>query len=228
MLRALLLLVLLANAVVYGWLQGWFAPGWPPPRAHDREPERLAAQVRPELVTVLPAPAASAALDAVREAAVQCLQAGPFGDVELAAAEATLLAASLPAGSWARAPVPPLRWLLSAGRPADAAARRAREEELRRLNLPFELLEAPGGSAAPAAAAALAGTLVLSRHASRDAAEAALAALAAGGLRGARVVEQESPPPRYWLRAERADGTLQERLRALPPQALAGGFVRCD
>lgn len=222
MLRVLLLLVLLANAVVYGWLQGWFAPGWPQPRAHDREPERLAAQVRPELVTLLPAPAASAALDAVREAAVQCLQAGPFGDVELAAAEATLLAASLPAGTWARAPVPPLRWLLSAGRPADAAARRAREEELRRLNLPFELLEAPG------APAALAGTLVLSRHASRDAAEAALDALAAGGLRGARVVEQDNPPPQFWLRAERADGTLQDRLRALPPQALAGGFVRCD
>jgi hypothetical protein len=222
MLRVLLLLVLLANAVVYGWLQGWFAPGWPPPRAHEREPERLAAQVRPELVAVLPSPAASAALDAAREAAAQCLQAGPFGDVELAAAEATLLAAQLPAGSWARTPVQPLPWLLSAGRPADADARRAREEELRRLNLPFELLEAP------AAGAALAGTLVLSRHPSREAAEAALAALAAAGLRGARVVEQENPPPQFWLRAERADAALQERLRALPPQALAGGFVSCD
>ena len=210
MLRVLLLLVLLANAVVYGWIQGWFAPGWPPPRAHEREPARLAAQVRPELVAVLPPPAASAALEAVREATVGCLQAGPFGDVELAAAEATLLAAQLPAGSWARAPVQALPWL------------RAREEELRRLNLPFELLEAP------AAGAALVGTLVLSRHASRDAAEAALATLAAGGLRGARVVEQESPPPQFWLRAERADGTLQERLRTLPPQALAGGFVACD
>lgn len=222
MLRVLLLLVLLANAVVYGWIQGWFAPGWPPPRAHEREPARLAAQVRPELVAVLPPPAASAALEAVREATVGCLQAGPFGDVELAAAEATLLAAQLPAGSWARAPVQALPWLVSAGRPADPAARRAREEELRRLNLPFELLEAP------AAGAALVGTLVLSRHASRDAAEAALATLAAGGLRGARVVEQESPPPQFWLRAERADGTLQERLRTLPPQALAGGFVACD
>ncbi len=153
---------------------------------------------------------------------MQCLQAGPFGDVELAAAEATLLAAQLGAGSWARAPVQPLPWLLSAGRPADPAARRAREEELRRLNLPFELLEAP------AAGAALAGTLVLSRHPSREAAEAALAALAAAGLRGARVVEQENPPPQFWLRAERADAALQERLRALPPQALAGGFVACD
>ncbi len=151
MLRTLLVLALLANGLFFAWGQGWLAPHWPPPRHGEREPERLAAQLRPELVTVLPLAAApgTAATAAAGAEAVGCLQAGPFDEVELAAAEATLLQAQLPAGSWVRAPADPR---------------------------------------------------------------------AAGSSRPART---------HWLRAERADGVLQARLRALPPQALSGGFGPC-
>ncbi|MDE2276842.1 MAG: hypothetical protein KGK09_11145, partial [Burkholderiales bacterium] len=75
MLRALAAIVVLANLLFFGWAQGWFAPGLPAPRQAEREPERLLAQVHAEAVTVLPPPAASAAVSALRAASAVCLQA---------------------------------------------------------------------------------------------------------------------------------------------------------
>lgn len=115
MLRALLVLLIGANILFFAWARGWLAPSWPPPRAGEREPQRLAAQVQPERIQVLTPQAASAALSAAREAARVCLEAGPFDAAALAAAEAALAAAGLPDGSWERQealPPPPRRWLL--------------------------------------------------------------------------------------------------------------------
>ena len=103
MLRVLLALFLAANLIFFGWARGWFAPGWPAPRAGEHEPERLAAQVAPERVIVLAPQAASAAVAAALAPPV-CLEAGPFGDAEIGAAEALLAQATLPPGSWAREP----------------------------------------------------------------------------------------------------------------------------
>jgi hypothetical protein len=107
MLRLLVLLLLLANGLFFGWTRGWFAPGWPPPRHGEREPERLAAQVQPERIAVLAPAAASAAEQAARAAAEACLEAGPFAATAAAGAEAALAAAGLPAGSWERLPEAP-------------------------------------------------------------------------------------------------------------------------
>ena len=107
MLRVLVLVLLLANALFFGWTQGWFAPGWPPPRHGEREPERLAAQVQPERIAVLPPVAASAAVQAARAAAEVCLEAGPFAAAAAASAEAALAAAGLPPGGWERLPEAP-------------------------------------------------------------------------------------------------------------------------
>lgn len=100
MLRVLVLVLLLANALFFAWSRGWLGP---PPRHGEREPERLAAQVRPESLRLLPPASATAAVNAARAASLSCLEAGPFTDTDLGVAEATLLNARLPAGSWSRA-----------------------------------------------------------------------------------------------------------------------------
>lgn len=231
MLRAAVAALLVANLVFFAWSRGWLAPALPAPQQAQHEPQRLAAQFRPEVVTVLPPTAASAAVTAARDAAAVCLEAGPFSSApdsaEAAAAEAALAQAQLPAGSWLRLPAaPPPPWLLFAGRWPDAASRAARIEELRKRGLAFEQIEAPPE---------LAPGLVLSRHAERAAAEAALGALVAPAasqpLRNLRVVQLAAPAPaRHWLRVPRAGAELQARLAVLPAAAqtaLAGGFKPC-
>lgn len=100
MLRALVLLLVLANAVWWGWSQGWLPAGLLPLPLEDgqREPQRLLAQVRPEAVQVLPT------AEAHRLATVACLQAGPYDTAATAAAEAVLLAAGLPVDAWQKLP----------------------------------------------------------------------------------------------------------------------------
>ena len=60
MLRALLLVVVLANALFFAWSQGWLARVIGSTPYSEREPQRLDAQVRPETIKVLPAVASSA------------------------------------------------------------------------------------------------------------------------------------------------------------------------
>ena len=102
MLRALLVVLLLANALFLAWAQGWLSPVFAPPRQGEREPERLAQQVNAELIKVLPPVAASAA-QRVAQAKV-CLWAGPFNDTELAEAESALAKADVPLEAWNREP----------------------------------------------------------------------------------------------------------------------------
>lgn len=221
MLRVAVGLLLLANLAFFAWARGWFEPGMPPPHLGEREPQRLANQLRPDAVVVLSGKAASAAISAAKAAAAVCLQAGPVAEAEVAAAEAALAPLQLPEGSWQREPAPALPpWLVFGGRWPEAAARQAREAELKKLGLAFELVSEPPE---------LAPGLVLSRHATRAEADTALAALAAASqpLKGGRVVALPPQAARYWLRVARADAEQQLRLLALPPAALGGGFKPC-
>jgi hypothetical protein len=224
MLRALLVMVVVANLVFLGWVRGGFEPVWPAPNHGEREPERLAAQVRPESILVLAPQAASAAVLAARSAAAVCLEAGPLNDTEIVAAESALLSLRLPEGGWRRetAPLPPL-WLVYAGRVADPAVRTAREGELRRRGLAFEVIEAP---------ADLAPGLVLSRHATKEEAESASRGLtaaqpASAPLKNLRVVSLPPVPAQHWLRVPRADLEQQARLQALPTPVPGGSFRAC-
>ena len=119
---------------------------------------------------------------------------------------------SLPAPTGA----PP--WLGYIGRLPDPAVRRAREDELRRLDLSVEVLTAPPE---------LAPGLVLSRHVTRGDAQTWLDARSTQALRGVRVVQLQGSVAGVRLRVARAPAELAERLKALPREALAGGFRPC-
>lgn len=121
MLRALLLLLLLGNGLVFAWAQGWLEPFLQAPGQADREPARLAGQVNPDAVRILPATAANET-GAARAPALRCVEIGPFGLVDAAAAEAALEAGGLATGAWERDLRGPAQVWLRVPR-ADAATR---------------------------------------------------------------------------------------------------------
>lgn len=193
MLRLVVALLLLANLLFFAWSRGWL--GEPP---SEREPERLARQVTPQAVRLVPASAASAAAAATRTA---CLEAGPFDDEALAAAQAAL--GALPDGALERVPLEqPGGWMVYMGRYDEPEALARKRDELRRRGVAFEPVAAP---------AELAPGLSLGRFDNRAGADAALAALVARDVRTARVVGLP-PTLRTVLRAPRADAALRARL----------------
>jgi hypothetical protein len=216
MLRAAVVLILAANLLFFAWARGWLTPVVEPPHHGEREPERLALQVRPETIRLLPPLPAAAGSGAAR---VVCLEAGPFSDADVGIAEAALLGAGVPAAAWQREQSAQTEaWLVYMGPFADSAALRAKDEEVRRLKLVPEELRTP---------AELAPGLVLSRHGSKEAAESALAQLTQRGVRTARVLALPPPPLQHWLRVARADARLQERLLDLQPPAFSAPFAPC-
>lgn len=98
MLRLLVVALVAANLLFFGWAQGWLAPAFAAPRHAEREPQRLAAQVRPEVVAVRPP-------DAARNTGTggaSCMESGALPPAEVADAEAVLAIAQVPADQWSR------------------------------------------------------------------------------------------------------------------------------
>jgi len=93
MLRALLLAVLVANLLFFGFTQGWFDGLFGLQSRGDREPERIANQVRPASIVLMPMASAPPGTSG------SCLESAPVAATEAGSAEAALKAA-LPPGSW--------------------------------------------------------------------------------------------------------------------------------
>lgn len=114
-LRALALLLVLANLGFYIWSQGWLdaltgARG-------TGEPERMARQVNPQLLRVLPEAQGVAAM-AGSALAAACLEAGPFTAAEAGAALA----------QWRERGVPTAR-IVTRELPGDAAMLRIEDAD---------------------------------------------------------------------------------------------------
>jgi hypothetical protein len=215
--RLLVALLLLANLVFLAWSQGWLDELSGIPADGDREPERLARQVRPETVRVL-TPQAVAAAASAADARRVCLEAGPFDAPSLLAAESAL-STTLPGGSWSRHAVDTgARWAVVMGRFPNREAQLRKEQELTRLRVPFEPLRGVPD---------LEPALALGRYAQREAAEAALAQLTQRGIQTARVAELPAPPASVMLRVERADPDLAAKVSGLRLDALGKGFTPC-
>jgi hypothetical protein len=247
MLRLLVFLLVLANAAFLAWSLGWLDDLTGVRARGDREPERLARQVRPESIRILPpgsvraappaaalpspaptpAPAPVAApaqpttpLPVTAEAAPlpACLEAGPFSTAQIGAAQA-LLQINLPSGSWTQVKTErPGLWMVYMGKFNDAETMAKRQDELRRLKVEYDELRAPNE---------LAPGLSLGRFEVRGNANSLLDQLTKRGVRNARVVESTPAASSHMLRIDKPSAAVMAQLAALPGDALGKGFVPC-
>lgn len=231
MLRALVVLLLLANAALWAWREGWLGIA---PAADDaaREPQRLAQQVEPHRLRLLnppgsapPPPPAEAPSDA-----------GPPPEASPNAGDATTAAAPTPAPEprrcWQLAALPPdqaaavlraadrdadlrgrhteqagtlpARWIVYLGKFASADALQRRRAELRAAGIDQREVNAPS----------LAPGLALGTYSTEDAARKALADVQRQGVRDARVVQERAETRVLTLRWPDLTAAEHERLRA--------------
>ncbi len=230
MLRALVLLLIIANGGYFAWSQGLLSDWGFAPREQS-EPQRMANQINPELLQVLPAavvktaPAATGPASpkpatptppAQETAALptgECLQVGIF---DAAQTEALRRAASaLPEGSWRLEPATlPGRWMVYMGRFADAEQLAKKRSELKELGVAYDR---PNAALEPG--------LSLGRFSTEEAAQRGLGNLTAKGVRSARVVQERLDMPGFVLRLPDADARLREQVEGLR-SALAGKTLR--
>lgn len=245
MLRALVLLLLLANGGYYAWSQGLLRD-WGLAPHEQAEPQRLANQIHPELLRVLPQPGTQPAPPAAVSG--QPAPTAPAAPAAPAAAPGTpaqstpeVAAASAPQGECLQAGIfdaaqadvlrraasalPEGRWRLEPatlpGRWMVYMGRFSDPDQLAKKRAELRALsiayDRPNGALEPG--------LSLGRFSTEEAAQRGLATLAAKGVRSARVVQERVDMPGFMLRLPEADARLRaqaEDLRA----ALAGKALR--
>ena len=227
MLRFLVGALVVANALFYGWSQGWLDQLVGVRAQSDREPERLALQLEPQRVHVvgasartppsLPAPASAPAHSPDR--AATCMEIGPFSPSQLAPALAALQA-TLPANRIDDIKLEkPSVWIIFMGPFPDEDARQKKVDELKRRRIAFEdIRQVPE----------LGDGLSLGRFGNRSAAEKALAELANRGVHTARVAQHAAAVLTHTLRMPEVAPDEQAQLAALQTPALAGkGLTNC-
>ncbi|MDA8523527.1 SPOR domain-containing protein [Acidovorax sp. NCPPB 4044] len=244
MLRAAVLVLVLANAGYYAWAQGLLR-GWGLGPAEQSEPQRLEQQIRPESLrigrpaggdaatgtgtgapapaAVAPAAAAPAAGPSTAEATASapvaaethCLQAGPF-EARQADVLRTAAATVLPAGTWSLETLSVTgRWMVYMGRFPDEEALEKKRAELRARKVPYDR---PGTALEPG--------LSLGRFTTEEAAERALALLGTQGVRTARVVQERFDTTSHVLRLPAATPALRTQAETQLRTALAGKPLR--
>ncbi|MEJ6005959.1 hypothetical protein WG899_10405 [Paucibacter sp. AS339] len=214
MLRALVLLLLLLNALFFSWTQGWLDGVVGIKAGGQHEPERLTQQVHPERIVLLE-PKAAAALQTRA-----CLESGPLaGDAALAEAQAALQRAGFTPADWqTQSSEQSGVWAVASIKLPSKDFQARKEETYKKLKISYEFLSGMPDEMP---------TLLLSRHDSEKAAAAALEALSQRALKGLRVLQLQAPSKRHKLLLPQVDGLQQTRLAGLKDAALASGFKAC-
>lgn len=216
MLRLFVLTLILANGAYFAWSQGMLRSyGFAP--TSQREPQRLAQQVRPEALRIL-TPAEIKRVEAQAQADLapkECLQAGPFDDAQAAELRKVLETALAP-GSWQlQVSTVPARWIVYMGKFASAEGLAKKREELAVMRLVPQSLNNPS----------LEIGLSLGGFDSQAAAQAELARLILRGIRTARVVQERDQEQQTLLKLPALTQEMKLHLNDLKP-TLAGRTLR--
>lgn len=202
MLRVLFVAALLLNLLVFVFTQGWL-DGLTGLRARgDSDPARLQQQVNAEQMQLLNAQAAKSVQTR------SCLEFGPLvGEEALRTVQAQLDKAGIAASQWQdlRAEQAGV-WAVATIRFPNKDFQQRKEETYKRMRINFEYLSGPPEEMP---------TMVLSRHGSEKAAEAALEAMSQRALKGLRVMQLQAASSLHVLRFAQADGVTQGKLRGI-------------
>lgn len=181
MLRTLVLAMLLVNGAYWAWSQGYLASLGAGP-AVQTEPQRVARQIEPQAVRILP-PEQYKRLEDQSNAEAnpkQCLRAGPLDAVQSAAVR-KLIESTWPVGSWEMQTLSlPQRWIIYMGKYENTEALIKKRGEIAAMNLRME----------PLNKAALEPGISLGGFATQALAEEGLAQLNKRGIRTARVLQE--------------------------------------
>lgn len=216
MLRMVVVVLLLANALFLAWSLGAMDHLMDVRSTGDREPERQANQFNPSELVILPASAAKARTQSSR---LECLEAGPFDPVEMAVVEQAAVALPGALTLTRRQAEFSGEWVVLSGPHANKQALDKKMEELRRAGVQFEeVTDNPGFKF----------SLVLGgRHPSAQEATAALSSLAVRGVTSATVAALKPPSTQWFLRRENADGAQAGQLRSIQGPRGAVVWVSC-
>jgi hypothetical protein len=226
MLRALVLLFLLINGALFAWLHSE-----PHALQPDREPQRLARQVAPDAIQVLPdlpspagahgaaaAPGAASSASSAEvaasvavvqapegasfprktsEADLDCAESGVLDDAQIASLRQALTKAGVPPDALAeRRQSQGGAWMVYIGRFADSQTWQRKADELKRLDIGFERVNAP---------TALAPGLSLGHYPTAAEAGRRLDELGQHGVHSARVVTLSPPVIQRHLQVRATD-----------------------
>lgn len=216
MLRALVALLLLLNALFLVWSLGWLDSLGLPRSRGDREPERAARQLTPDRIRIAGSNGAPSVTDGPRS----CVETAPLdGEQALQTAQAVLQKLGIQPAQWqVQASDRPGVWAVATIKLPTKDFQMRKEETYKRMKIAFEYLDGPAEELP---------TMVLSRHASEKAAEIALEALSQRALKGLRVLPLQAPAKLYSVQIQ-ADATQKRRLQALNNAALPGGVKSCQ
>ncbi len=201
MLRLIVLVLLLANGAYFAWAGGLLRP-WGLAPIEQREPHRLASQIQPQAVRVLPAEE-SRRLEAAHAATRpgECFQAGPLEESSVEPVRRVLAGWTGAAWSLEAVDQPP-RWVVYMGKYPNAESVERKKSELRQIGVAYEAL----GNAD------LEPGLSLGGFPTQAEAVMHLERLASRGVRTARVVQERPETRGQRLTLSSVDDSLRARL----------------
>jgi hypothetical protein len=218
MLRFFVLLLVLLNGLYFAWSQEYLRGyGFGP--TPTGEPQRLARQIRPEAIRILSAQDAQEAVTRAQTLAkpTECLQAGLFDERQTQAVRQTLREVLAPE-AWSLSPLTePARWIVYMGPYPNAEALAKKRKELAVLKINPEPLTNPK----------LEPGLSLGGHASKTAADVALATYNQRGVHTARVVQEHPELTGTLLKLPAVDEALRARLTTLSPVPISKPLQSC-